>query len=212
MGNAASNDGYILRADLNGDNVVTIVEPGGTYTPKQLKLDAGGGKLYWSDREGISFIVTAESVASYRRHNRRTIRLWSLISLAPHSYLMAICGMFDRLGVYLWLRLGPLNLIFVILLRWQRAASRGAIPASGAATREKCGLISMTSSSAWNWIPALPPCQTCLKMSPPLLRSTRKSWGHNRISQVRSILYTAGLQESNCSIDLPPTPNSILNC
>jgi len=26
---------------------------GGTFTPKQLKLDRKNGKLYWSDREGM---------------------------------------------------------------------------------------------------------------------------------------------------------------
>ncbi|HET7189117.1 MAG TPA: hypothetical protein VFI52_13270 [Gemmatimonadaceae bacterium] len=30
-----------------------IVAEGGTFTPKQLKLDAAHGKLYWSDREGM---------------------------------------------------------------------------------------------------------------------------------------------------------------
>jgi hypothetical protein len=29
------------------------IVPGGTFTPKQLKLDRAHGKLYWSDREGL---------------------------------------------------------------------------------------------------------------------------------------------------------------
>jgi DNA-binding beta-propeller fold protein YncE len=29
------------------------VPPGATFTPKQLKLDKQGGKIYWSDREGM---------------------------------------------------------------------------------------------------------------------------------------------------------------
>lgn len=53
MGNPAENDGFILRSDLDGSNVTTIVDPGQTYTPKQLKLDARTGKLYWGDREGM---------------------------------------------------------------------------------------------------------------------------------------------------------------
>lgn len=33
--------------------MTTVVPIGGTFTPKQLKLDAKSGKLYWSDREGM---------------------------------------------------------------------------------------------------------------------------------------------------------------
>jgi hypothetical protein len=33
--------------------VTKIVPDGGTFTPKQLKLDAAHGKLYWADREGM---------------------------------------------------------------------------------------------------------------------------------------------------------------
>jgi DNA-binding beta-propeller fold protein YncE len=53
MGNPKANDGSIERADLDGGNRVTIVPPGGTFTPKQMQLEKTGGKLYWSDREGM---------------------------------------------------------------------------------------------------------------------------------------------------------------
>ncbi len=53
MGKASANDGTIQRSDLDGRNVTTIVPTGGAWTPKQLKLDAKHGKLYWSDREGM---------------------------------------------------------------------------------------------------------------------------------------------------------------
>ena len=53
MGTPAANDGSIERADLDGGNRQTIVPEGGTFTPKQLQLDKKGGKLYWSDREGM---------------------------------------------------------------------------------------------------------------------------------------------------------------
>jgi hypothetical protein len=53
MGVPADDDGFILRSDLDGENVVTIVAAGGTYTPKQLKIDHESRKLYWSDREGM---------------------------------------------------------------------------------------------------------------------------------------------------------------
>lgn len=53
MGNPKKNDGSILRSDLDGKNMITIIPPGGTFTPKQLQIEKRGGKLYWSDREGM---------------------------------------------------------------------------------------------------------------------------------------------------------------
>jgi DNA-binding beta-propeller fold protein YncE len=53
MGSLKANDGSIERSDLDGRNVTTIVTEGETFTPKQLQLDKGNGKLYWSDREGM---------------------------------------------------------------------------------------------------------------------------------------------------------------
>jgi sugar lactone lactonase YvrE len=53
MGRPSDNDGSIERMDLDGRNLTTIVPAGGTFTPKQLKLDARNRKLYWSDREGM---------------------------------------------------------------------------------------------------------------------------------------------------------------
>jgi DNA-binding beta-propeller fold protein YncE len=53
MGNPKVNDGSILRSDLNGVNLTTIVPPGGTFTPKQLEIEKSTGKLYWCDREGM---------------------------------------------------------------------------------------------------------------------------------------------------------------
>jgi hypothetical protein len=53
MGNPKKDDGSILRSDLYGKNLITIVPPGGIFTPKQLQLDKKNGKLYWCDREGM---------------------------------------------------------------------------------------------------------------------------------------------------------------
>jgi len=53
MGNPKANDGSILRSDLDGKNMTTVVPPGGTFTPKQLQLEKESGKLYWCDREGM---------------------------------------------------------------------------------------------------------------------------------------------------------------
>jgi hypothetical protein len=53
MGKVSVDDGTIERSDLDGGNLTTVVPAAGTFTPKQLKLDAKHGKLYWSDREGM---------------------------------------------------------------------------------------------------------------------------------------------------------------
>ena len=53
MGTLGANDGSIVRADLDGSNLTTIVPPGGTHTAKQLQLDKKNRKLYWCDREGM---------------------------------------------------------------------------------------------------------------------------------------------------------------
>src|SRR4029079_4627265 len=53
MGAVAVNDGTIETADLDGSHATTVVQMGGTFTPKQIKIDAVHHKLYWSDREGM---------------------------------------------------------------------------------------------------------------------------------------------------------------
>ena len=75
-------------------------------------------------RDHLDFNVSDASVAIYRKNNRGPIKLWAMISLAPHSYTMAILAMFDRLDIYLWLRLGLGNVLFATVLLWQRRASR----------------------------------------------------------------------------------------
>src|SRR5262249_24803730 len=53
MGDPKKNDGSIMRSDLDGMNIITIVPAGGPFTPKQLQLEKRSGQLYWSDREGM---------------------------------------------------------------------------------------------------------------------------------------------------------------
>src|SRR3954453_6477519 len=53
MGKPAVDDGIIERADFDGGHLTTVVPAGGTFTPKQLKLDPRHRKLYWADREGM---------------------------------------------------------------------------------------------------------------------------------------------------------------
>jgi phosphatidylglycerophosphate synthase len=74
-------------------------------------------------REHLSFNVNEQTAEIYRRHNRGVVKVWALISLAPHSYTMSICAMFDRLDVYVWIRLVLCNVLFAIALIWQRRAS-----------------------------------------------------------------------------------------
>jgi phosphatidylglycerophosphate synthase len=74
-------------------------------------------------RDGKSFARSEETARIYREHNAGPMRLWAAISLAPHSYLLAICGMFDRLDVYLWIRLFGMNAIWISVMIWQRRAT-----------------------------------------------------------------------------------------
>src|SRR5436190_13234587 len=53
MGVPNRNDGSIERVDLDGQNRVTIIGEGKTFTPKQLHLEKKNGKFYWCDREGM---------------------------------------------------------------------------------------------------------------------------------------------------------------
>jgi DNA-binding beta-propeller fold protein YncE len=53
MGNPKVNDGSIMRSDLDGGNMTTIVPPGATFTPKQIQIEPTTRKLYWADREGM---------------------------------------------------------------------------------------------------------------------------------------------------------------
>ena len=53
MGNLKANDGSILRSDIDGKNITTIVAAGGTFTPKQIQIEKKTGRLYWCDREGM---------------------------------------------------------------------------------------------------------------------------------------------------------------
>ncbi|HET9159610.1 MAG TPA: hypothetical protein VFN88_03285 [Caulobacteraceae bacterium] len=53
MGRANADDGTVQRIDIAGGAPAMVVKPGGAFTPKQMKLDAAHGKMYWSDREGM---------------------------------------------------------------------------------------------------------------------------------------------------------------
>lgn len=74
-------------------------------------------------REGLRFVRNEETARIYRENNTGPMRLWAFVSLCPHTYLMAICGMMDRLDMYLWIRLGLMNVVFLVVLVWQRRAT-----------------------------------------------------------------------------------------
>ena len=61
MGDPKRNDGSIMRSDLNGKNMITILPPGGTFTPKQPQLEKRSGKLYWETgkNRGLDWIASA---------------------------------------------------------------------------------------------------------------------------------------------------------
>jgi len=81
------------------------------------------------DAWGLSQLVESNRETSevYRKHNLWPMRLWALVSLAPHSYLMAICAMFDRLELYLYIRVFLMNGVFLLAVAWQRYATNRTI-------------------------------------------------------------------------------------
>jgi 3-hydroxyacyl-CoA dehydrogenase len=83
-GNPSANDGSIERVDLDGQNRQTIIPEGATFTPKQMKLEKLGGKLYWSDREGMRVMranldgsnIETLVETGYSNRDRRDQRNW----------------------------------------------------------------------------------------------------------------------------------------
>lgn len=70
---------------------------------------------------------TEEAAAIYRKHNRWLMQSWAAVSLAPHSYLLAICALLNTLDTYLWLRLLLMNVVFAVALVLQRRATRRTV-------------------------------------------------------------------------------------
>ena len=77
-----------------------------------------------SIREGLRFPVSDETVAIHREHNYWPMQLWALVSLCPHTYLMSICAIFNRLDLYLWYRVLVGNVIWIAAIILQRRATR----------------------------------------------------------------------------------------
>ncbi len=96
-------------------------------------LNAQNNYVKWSNPDALgearSRRPTHASAEIYRRENRAAMKLWTVVSLCPHSYLMAICAMADRLDIYLWIRLVFMNLVFIIALFVQRRSTRATLRA-----------------------------------------------------------------------------------
>jgi hypothetical protein len=75
---------------------------------------------------------TGESAALYREYNWLTMQLWKAQSTAPHAYLFSIFGMFDRLDLYIWLRLTVLGALMVLTFVLQRRATSHTLSAFAA--------------------------------------------------------------------------------
>lgn len=70
-----------------------------------------------------SINVTDETIRQFRWRNYVPMQLWTLVSLCPHTYVMAICAMFDRVDIYLWYRVLGGNAIWMAAIVWQRLAT-----------------------------------------------------------------------------------------
>lgn len=102
-----TNSGSIQRCDLDGKNIVTIIEPGTkTHTPKQLVIAEKGRKLYWCDREGMRVMR-----CDLDGNNVETLVKNGDVSLAEHrgDYLRWCVGIAvdEGNGHVYWTQKGP---------------------------------------------------------------------------------------------------------
>jgi phosphatidylglycerophosphate synthase len=75
------------------------------------------------------FPRSEQSAATYRRYNWAPMQLWKAMSTAPHAYLFSIFGMFDRLALYIWLRLTLFGMLLVLTFVLQRRATSHTLSA-----------------------------------------------------------------------------------
>ena len=125
MGKAAADDGYIQSVKLDGSDLQMVVPPGGAYTPKQMKIDPKGRKLYWSDREGMRVMRSNMDGSNIEvliqtgtgPEDRKNLALWcvgiSLDTAKGHIYWTqkggdnAGQGTLNRMGINLPARATP---------------------------------------------------------------------------------------------------------
>ena len=107
MGVPTKNDGSIERTDLDGQNRVTIIGEGETFTPKQLHLEKKSGTLYWCDREGMR-VMRADLDGS----NIETLVDTSKGDARPGTDETKVCvgiTVDPDLGQIYWTQKGPAN-------------------------------------------------------------------------------------------------------
>lgn len=63
------------------------------------------------------------SASIWKKHNKGPMKTWAMISHAPHNEWLAFCAMFDRVDIYLWVRVVAMNIVFFGLIFWQRRAT-----------------------------------------------------------------------------------------
>ena len=106
------------------DNAPLIVRFGwwnyvGMLTGQQAVIRATDARAI---RDGKTMPVSEETVRIHKRHNYWPMQLWTALSLCPHTYLLSICAMLDRLDVYLWFRAVVATVLYLTALGWQRYA------------------------------------------------------------------------------------------
>lgn len=106
-------------------------------------VESGERFVRWTNRlagrDSLGHARSEETVAIYRKHNHGPMQLWALISLAPHSYLLAICLMLNQVEAYLWFRLVGANVILAIAIAWQRVATARTVNEIARLERDEAG-------------------------------------------------------------------------
>ncbi|MFT3924041.1 MAG: CDP-alcohol phosphatidyltransferase family protein [Myxococcales bacterium] len=72
---------------------------------------------------------TEQAAELYRRENLLSMRIWAMLSTAPHAYLFSIFGMFDRLDLYIAFRCVVFGALTGVALMLQRRASERTLAA-----------------------------------------------------------------------------------
>ncbi len=94
------------------------------YTRRQVQIVQRTNPSSLREREALSHSGSAELNERYRSMHRGPMRLWPWISLAPHTYLLCLAASFERIDLFIWYRVAVANVIFIVLLFWERRATR----------------------------------------------------------------------------------------
>ncbi len=94
------------------------------YTRRQAQIVRRSNPQSLLEREALTNRGSEQLNASYRSAHRGPMRLWPWISLAPHTYLLCLAAIFGRIDLFIWYRIVVANALFVVLLLWERRATR----------------------------------------------------------------------------------------